>query len=111
MVSSNEPSEIVRSRERFEGNGGENVSGSTGLCAQFKEAGVWVGASRREVPLRTSLASVRILWRRCSCEDMKRAEWRSPVQRVISTQSRLWFRRLRSWVRGWRRRGRVGERE
>lgn len=74
MVSSNEPSEIVRSRERLDGKDGAKVSGSTGLCAQFKDAGVCVGDSRREGPLRTSLASVRILWRRCNWEDINGAE-------------------------------------
>lgn len=73
MVSNNEPSEIERSRERFDGNGGEKISGSMGLCAQFREEGV-CGDSRREGPLSTSLASVRILCRRCNCDDMKGAE-------------------------------------
>lgn len=42
---------------------------------------------------------------------MKGAEWRSPVQRVMSTQSRAWFRRVRREERGARTRGSVGERE
>jgi hypothetical protein len=44
-------------------------------------------------------------------EDMKEAEWRSPVQRVISTQSRDWLRRVRRVVRAGRMSGLVGERE
>lgn len=42
---------------------------------------------------------------------MKGAECRSPVQRVISTQSRAWFRRARREDRGVRGRGSVEERE
>jgi hypothetical protein len=43
--------------------------------------------------------------RRWSCELMKRAECRSPVQRVMATMSRDWFSRVRRVVRGLRRRG------
>lgn len=45
-----------------------------------------------------------------SCEDMKDAECRSPVQRVMSTQSRAWFKRVRRVERGGRMSGSVGER-
>jgi hypothetical protein len=70
---------------------------------------VWEGV-RRFGPLRTERASRRREWRRWSCEEMKRAEWRSPVQRVMSIRSRDWLRRVRRVVRGGRRRGWVGER-
>ena len=44
-------------------------------------------------------------------EDMKEAEWRSPVQRVMSTQSRDWFKSVRRVVSAGRMSGLVGERE
>jgi hypothetical protein len=55
-------------------------------------------------------ASRIILCRRRSWEDMKDGECLSPVQRVMSTQSRDWLRRVRRVVRAGRTRGRVGER-
>ena len=55
---------------------------------------VWEGV-RRFGPLRTERASRRREWSRWSCEEMKRAEWRSPVQRVMSIRSRDWLRRVR----------------
>jgi hypothetical protein len=42
---------------------------------------------------------------------MKEAEWRSPVQRVMSTQSRDWFKSVRRVVSAGRMSGLVGERE
>jgi len=117
-------SESVRENERVEGRAGSNVAGSGGDSYQFVSGGdgcdfggIWalgageggldgfVGA-RRTGPLSRARASRRMLWRRWSCEDMKGAEWRSPVQRVMSTQSRDWLRRVRSWesegrIRGW----------
>lgn len=42
---------------------------------------------------------------------MKGAEWRSPVQRVMSTQSRDWLIRVRRWERWGRMRGWEGESE
>lgn len=64
-----------------------------------------IDSSSGRGPLSTFRASLIILWRRWSCDEMKIAEDRSPVQRVISTQSRDWFRRVRSCVKGSRMRG------
>jgi hypothetical protein len=60
---------------------------------------------RRLGPLSTEIASRRRECRRCSCEEMKGAECRSPVQRVMATMSRDWLRRVRRVVRGERRSG------
>jgi hypothetical protein len=95
------------------------VSGSGGFSFQGRDCGSgigvlvpeeWVGV-RRLGPLRTERASRRRACRRCNCEEMKDAECRSPVQRVMSIRSRDWLRRVRRVVRGGRRRGCVGERE
>lgn len=88
MVRRSEPSETVRSSERFDGKGGLKVAGSMGLCAQFRDDMAGVAGSSKEGPLRTAFASERMLCRRWSWEDMKGAECLSPVQRVMSTQSR-----------------------
>lgn len=105
----------VRCRLRVEGRGGVNVSGSGGLsnhaCPGHGGIGVLVPDSAectgvsRFGPLSTEIASRRRECRRWSCELMKRAEWRSPVHRVMATMSRDWFSRDRRVVRGLRRRG------
>ena len=77
---------------------GDGVTGRDGL----------VGESRSG-PFSRASASRIMPCRRCSCEEMKGASWRSPVQRVMSTQSRDWLRRVRSWERGGRRSGLSGE--
>lgn len=68
------------------------------------EVGWFVGTSRFG-PLRMPTASSRMECRRRSCEDMNVAECRSPVQRVMSMQSRDWLRRVRREERLGRARG------
>ncbi len=70
------------------------MSGSRGSEVQLSE-GEGSGG-----PLSMCRASVIRECNNRSCEEMKMAEWRSPVQRVISTQSKDWLRRLRSVTRG-----------
>jgi hypothetical protein len=94
------------------------VSGATiGVCESgSRDAGEGDGGlegfvgERREGPLSRASASRIMECRRWSWEDMKGAECRSPVQRVMSTQSRDSFRRLRSWERAGRMSGWSGER-
>ena len=71
-----------------------NVNGSRGSDVQLLE-----GEGSGE-PLRVCRASVIRECNKRSWEEMKMAEWRSPVQRVMSTQSRDWSRRLRRATRG-----------
>lgn len=67
--------------------------------------GVGFRGSRRGGPFSRAIASRIMEWRRCSWEDMKEEEDRSPVQRLMSMQSRDWFRRVRNDERGFRIRG------
>ncbi len=98
------------------GSGGSSVHHfrSTGLSAGLGDgAGDWFGVGTgcsNTGPLSRDTASRMMPCRRRSWEDMKDAACRSPVQRVISTQSRDSFRRVRRSVRAWRRRGCVEER-
>ena len=98
-----------------------NVSGSGGASNQACPSGVgigvevpdsaeWIGV-RSAGPLSTESASRSKEWRRWSCEDIKGAECRSPVQRVMATMSRDWLRSVRRVVRGLRRRGCDGFKE
>jgi hypothetical protein len=115
-------SKSVRASETVGGKAGVKVAGSGGFSNQDVSSGDWgivvlctpgVGeggleglvGERREGPLRSDTASRMMLWRRCSWELMKGAEFRSPVQRVMSTQSRDSLRRVRSWERVGRMRG------
>lgn len=61
------------------------------------------------LPFRRESASRIMEWRRRSWEDMKGAEWRSPVQRAMSMQSSAWFRRVRRFERGASTRGSAGD--
>ena len=74
------------------------------------EEAEWMGV-RRAGPLSTERASRSRECRRWSCELMKGAECRSPVQRVMATMSRDWLSRVRRVVSGVRRRGWVVLRE
>lgn len=88
--------------------GGIEFGGNSGVAEVVREAFEGV---RRDGPLSNDKVSRSIWWRRWSCEDMKGAEWRSPVQRVMSTQSRDWLRMVRRWERWGSMRGWDGERE
>lgn len=121
--------EGVSVRLRFGGRGGEKWRGEVGVCAQSRvllpgtpipvpeegekpEVGITVpnsgsGASRTAGRVIASASRVMECKRR-SWEDMKDAEWRSPVQRVMSMQSRDWFRRVRRWESVGRGSGLVG---
>jgi len=114
-VRSRDDSSSVKCKERVGGRAGVKVSGSGGISNQACPGGVgigvlvpdsaeWMGVSSTG-PLSTESASRRREWRRWSCELMKGAEWRSPVQRVMATMSRDWLRRVRSAVKGARTRG------
>jgi len=94
--------------DRLSGKGGEKEFGSGGVV----QVGSWGGEGEsKEGPRRRVRDSRRMLCRRWSWEDIKGAEWRSPVQRVISTQSRDWLRRVRRFDNAGRTRGVSGERE
>jgi hypothetical protein len=93
---------------RLSGRGGEKELGSGGEVHVGSCGGE---GERRLGPRRRESDSRRIECRRCSWLDMKGAECRSPVQRVMSTQSRDWFRRVRRLERAGRMRGVSGERE
>jgi hypothetical protein len=84
------------------GKGGEKDAGSSGSNVQESD-GEGSGG-----PFKVCRASVRREWRRRSCEEMNDAECRSPVQRVISTQSRDWLIRARSVASSGRTMGCVG---
>lgn len=129
--------EGVRVSDRDGGRGGEKWRGEVGVCAQSNElepptalapefgfafappAEVFElvvcitvpnsgsGASRTAGRI-IAIASRMMECRRRSCEDMKGAEWRSPVQRVMSMQSRDWLRSVRRWESVGRGRGLVG---
>ena len=110
-----EESDGIRSRLSVSGKAGENVSGVGGFPCHVSACGLVCGLGScpgvsRPGPFRILRASRRMLCRRCSCEDMKGAELRSPVQRVMSTQSRDSLRCVRSLVSCGRRRGVSGER-
>lgn len=98
LVHSSRPPEAPRPRPE------EDLS-TPGVVDVFAEP-EWV---RNVFPFSKERASRIRPWRRRSWEEMKGAEWRSPVQRVMSTQSRAWFRRLRREERGERMRGSVCE--
>jgi hypothetical protein len=110
----------LRCRLSVGGRAGVNVSGSGGLsfhaCPGLGWGGIGVVVPevlegvRRFGPLSMEIASRRRECSRCSCEEMKGAECRSPVYRVMSTMSRDWFRRVRRVVRGGRRSECVGVR-
>ena len=94
------------------GSGGSKASGEIGVVRHVtsgSEEGVG-GEERGKGPLRTDFASLIIEWSRRSWEEIKGAELRSPVQRVMSTQSRDSLKRVRRVVREFRMRGWVGDR-
>ena len=78
--------------------------GGGGIGVLVPDEAEWMGVSSTG-PLSTERASRRRACKRCSCELMKGAEWRSPVQRVMATMSRDWLSRVRRVVRGARTRG------
>ena len=98
------------STERDGGRTGSKISGEGGFSHQSVEFGgaTWGGVEAgvgfwgwsKGGPLRSAMASRIMLCNRCSWEDMNGAECRSPVHRVMSTQSRDWFRRVRRVVSG-----------
>lgn len=113
MVSMSDEEVGMRCSDSVGGRAGAKVCVSTmhsyhgGLCS-FPASPLVRGATGsgfavpgrgavREGPVRTPWASRRMEWSRWSCEVMNGAEWRSPVHRVISTQSRALFRRVRRW--------------
>jgi hypothetical protein len=93
MVRTRQASLSPRSKLNPAGSGGVKLSGLGGECVQ---AGPWVVEGeegslglRRLGPFRTCRASRRMECKRRSWEEMKEALSRSPVQRVMSMQSRL----------------------
>jgi len=78
--------------------------GGGGIGVLVPEEAEWIGVSSTG-PLSTESASSSKECSRWSCELMKGAECRSPVQRVMATMSRDWLRRVRSAVKGARTRG------
>lgn len=117
IVRMREESERVRSSERLSGREGLKVFGSRGLSNQFVPPelvgggvfpGVGLEGERRAGPFSSPKASSIIECSNRSWEEMKEADVRSPVQRVISMQSRDWFSRVRRAVNGGRRSGCLG---
>ncbi len=121
-------------RLRVAGRGGEKCMGEVGVCAHSSDEVLvpppaWLveavaGEVLMTVP-KLGSGAIRVLdggfmmpsasltmeCRRRNCEEMKDAEWRSPVQRVMSMQSRDWLRSPRRWERVGRGRGLCGSRE
>jgi len=109
-----EESDSVRSSERLGGRAGLKVFGLRGLSNQFVPpelvgGGVFLGVGfegeSKAGPFSSPTASSIIECSKRSWEEMKGADVRSPVQRVMSMQSRDWFRRVRRAVNGARRSG------
>jgi len=98
---------MLRSKDRELGRGGAKDKGSMGSVLHCCEAATGGGGGGWGIggPEMQDFASTMIWCRRRNWEEMNVAECRSPVQRVMSTQSRAWLSRLRSVMSGWRRMG------
>lgn len=88
----------MRCKDKFGGRGGA-VCGNGEMVQLGGSEGVSESRDRH---------SRSRLWRRCNWLDINGAECLSPVQRVISTKSRLWFRRPRRLSRAGSERGLSG---